>query len=568
MVRDMMRRNLFTGDSESGQDGGWTGVIRRWKRAACPFLPDDVSLYGKVISKYHMRKALNVVEETMRSRIKNLAAALVFLILIGKAAISVTCLFRNTGYDRLHIIGMYEEGPLDMVYVGGSSTFVYWQPLKAWKDKGFTSYSYATNSLEADGTLYYMKEALKTHRPQMFVVELRSFAGIGTDVYEGGMRNGTDSMDFTSWNRWAYLYDYLGKRNIPPEADELSCYLDLMKYHTNTGNLASPTAWEYMDNRGECVNKGWEWIDAWSEVDQPVNFRTAKRTELDERTREILVKLLDFCQSQKLEVLFVLSPYCFVTQDTEALFNTVGDMVDSYGYRFLNTNHCYQEMKLDFTRDFYNGGHVNLFGAEKYTAFLQNYLEENYGLPDHRSEAAYESWNDEYERFALEEAEHKQTVEDMIAAGKKNRELAAKMRACDDFAQWEALAEHTGFTVFVAQRGTTPDVKDAIEKGILNRWQLGAGEKNALRVLCGVSVQYSNAQDQAASYAGSVGNFNKAEYVIGTDGTKAFLRISDQETSINRDGIHVAVIDNYSLEVVDSLNLTCRNGKMALSRQP
>lgn len=81
---------------------------------------------------------------------------------------------RNASIDRANVIGIKEEKELDVVFVGGSSTLVYWQPLKAWHEFGFTSYNYSTNSNQAENIKYYIKDILKTNSPELFEVDLRA----------------------------------------------------------------------------------------------------------------------------------------------------------------------------------------------------------------------------------------------------------------------------------------------------------------------------------------------------------------------------------------------------------
>lgn len=358
----------------------------------------------------------------MKNKMLKLISCVIFMLLIVKVTVSATYLFRNVGNNRLAVIGMYEEGPLDMVYIGGSSTFVYWQALKAWNDCGFTSYSYATDSLKGDANLYYVKEVLKTHQPKLFVIEMRNSIGIETEIDEAGLRAGSDSMDLFSVNRWQYIHDFLERRNVTEETDVLSCYFDIIKYHTNTTNLSLPEAWNYIDNRAEYGNKGWVWVDAWESIPEPIGFKTEERGELGERETQVLIELLEYLKSQNAQVLFVVSPMAIITKDSEAKYNTVSDVVNKYGYKFINTNNYYREIGLDFSKDFYNVRHVNLFGAEKYTAFLEKYIKENYDLPDHRTEEEYKTWHDEYARFAQEEAEHKVSVGNLINAAEQGIE--------------------------------------------------------------------------------------------------------------------------------------------------
>ena len=55
---------------------------------------------------------------------------------------------------------------------------------------------------------------------------------------------------------------------------------------------------------------------------------------------------------------------------------------------------------LDPETDFYNRGHVNFYGAEKFTDVLAAYLHENYDLPDRRNDpVAQEHWDGLYENI-------------------------------------------------------------------------------------------------------------------------------------------------------------------------
>ena len=51
-------------------------------------------------------------------------------------------------------------------------------------------------------------------------------------------------------------------------------------------------------------------------------------------------------------------------------------------------------MNVDFDTDFYNYLHMNIYGAEKYTKFLSEYIKENYNLEDRRKDKNYSEWNE------------------------------------------------------------------------------------------------------------------------------------------------------------------------------
>lgn len=348
-----------------------------------------------------------------REKYRRIVAAVIFLLIILKVFLSVTYLFRNANWDRDHVIGIKEEKTLDMVYVGGSAAFVYWQPLKAWNDCGFTSYNLAVNKIQAESIEYLIKYALKYQDPECFVIDARAFQYYSLEGSSAGLRNASDSLDFFSLERWEMVHEYLNHHNIEEGEDKLSFYLDICKYHTKYAVLGVKANWDRIINTGNATWKGFEWIYKYKGLETPEAFRTDERAEFLEEDLDTLYNLLELCQEKELNVLFVVCPYQ-ITEEHQKKYNTIEDVVTSYGFDFLNANEYYDEIDINFSTDFYNGAHVNCYGAEKYTAFLGKYITEHFNLPDHRGESAYEEWNKDYEKFLQKEQEVKAAIDALI----------------------------------------------------------------------------------------------------------------------------------------------------------
>ena len=77
-------------------------------------------------------------------------------------------LSRRRDDSRENVTGFYAEdnNTLDMVYIGGSAAYVYWQPLRAFNEYGFTSYDLATSTITPEAIKYYIVEAEKTQNPE------------------------------------------------------------------------------------------------------------------------------------------------------------------------------------------------------------------------------------------------------------------------------------------------------------------------------------------------------------------------------------------------------------------
>ena len=104
-----------------------------------------------------------------------------------------------------------------------------------------------------------------------------------------------------------------------------------------------------------------------------------------------------------------------MTEERQAQYNYIADLIEPYGYTFLNLNDYYEEIGIDFETDFYDyGGHANAFGAEKTTEFLGKYLNEHYTLPDKRGQEGYEDWDKAYERWCAQTEEAQTTILERI----------------------------------------------------------------------------------------------------------------------------------------------------------
>ena len=80
--------------------------------------------------------------------------------------------------------------------------------------------------------------------------------------------------------------------------------------------------------------------------------------------------------------------------------NAVSDCAEEKGIPYLDLNKKTAELGINWKTDSLDkGDHLNLSGACKVTAYLGNYLKENYNLSDKRENNEYKSWNDLAEKY-------------------------------------------------------------------------------------------------------------------------------------------------------------------------
>ena len=342
--------------------------------------------------------------------LRALAFVAVFVFLFVTCSYILRPIYIGGNLSRINVSGFYAEkrNSLDMVYIGGSNTFTYWAPLDAWQSHGIASYLFAVNAMAGDAIRYYVTETGKTQRPKLFVIDLKQFAADGEGPL-GNYNNTTLSFNY-SLNRFAMI------EALYPAGERLIQHIDLFQFHTRWQEV-DREALRYAFNRVRNERKGfWFLTDTDTDTGHFVQDCSAvtARAALSDSARQALTALMEVCGrvSYGAEFLFVVSPHTDLTPEAKARYNTIGDVVTSYGFTFLDLNDKFTEMGLDPSLDFANQRHTNVFGAEKYTAWLADYIDAQYALPDRRGEARYAGWDADYAAWTVSLANAKQTALD------------------------------------------------------------------------------------------------------------------------------------------------------------
>src|SRR5699024_4978230 len=142
----------------------------------------------------------------------------------------------------------------------------------------------------------------------------------------------------------------------------------IIKYHRNPEKIRVNDQIKMAFNMYENQLKGFHFIPKVEEQKKIVN-NTDVKTPIYEETEKILIDIQEYCKTTDCNYLFVVSTYIEQELHKEN-FNYISEIINQYGYNFLDTNDYYNEMKLNFKTDLYNYSHVNIFGADKYTDFL------------------------------------------------------------------------------------------------------------------------------------------------------------------------------------------------------
>lgn len=334
---------------------------------------------------------------------KQIVRSGLFIVVLMAVMVQLCDLFEDKNSymsKRYYTFQSFEEDTVDAVMLGTSGLDRYWIAAKAYEEYGMTVYPLSTDAQPAWLMLNMLKEA-EVQTPELVIVDVRPFLVThdpGNPIYKSRSRHIMDMLDFFSANRLDVIRRSLAAfAYLEPGVDQnvLSYYLPFIKYHMSwQDNNFTFTAFEDLES---------EYLGFY--MKKSVSLRKNKKLHLTEMTEErvglttltegALEEFLDYCEGKDYELLFVSTPNQLTAEEAGRL-NTVWDMLDERGVRYLDLTVADLEL-YDLTTDFYNHGHVNYYGAEKFTAYFSAYLAEHYELPDRRNEEAVaKDWSGVY----------------------------------------------------------------------------------------------------------------------------------------------------------------------------
>lgn len=335
-----------------------------------------------------------------RKQYKIILVGLIFLLIFFAGFVMFSYILRPVTNSRKNICGFYAEpdNSLDMVYIGGSACYTFWEPLSAWNEYGFTSYNFATDALQPQSIKYMIKEIQKTQTPELLVVDLRPFQYgdvLNTDENVNNMdrvapfRNVSDNLKY-SWNRLELI-----QNGAPVQEEKWTYIFDIAKYHSNMRSLFSRENWKYIFNVGKSTSKGFIPYTKSQKIRFEDSSLVVEEMELSQEINAIFDELLEYCKQENLQVLFIVHAYS-ITGEDQKKYNYMERKIKEYGHDFLNVNDYFYDIGFDVKVDFHDWNHVNLSGADKYTSFLAEYIAEHYNMPDKKTDLKYESWDADY----------------------------------------------------------------------------------------------------------------------------------------------------------------------------
>ncbi len=335
----------------------------------------------------------------MKKKIVNGIRILVFLaVLTGVLTVVYRALsWKDTMGDHLSSFSQLYATPedtIDLVFVGTSHVYCGLLPEILWQENGISAFNMSVSGTDKIGMYYSLVELLKTQSPEIVVVDLYSLgyekAEVQSNIYRKllGMKTSRNSIQMVC-------------EDVEDSKEQLDYIFRWPIVHTRYRELVEE---DFRQSEENVFGRGEKLWWGGSAVADPLNEAAAAVAEpLSDANRLWLDRLYDLSVEEGFQLCFMVVPFsgypgfdAIIKGGIE--YGEERDIPTFYG------NMLTAEMGLDCNTDYIDNGHLNSFGAVKFTLGIRDFLLERYELVDHRSvEGAagkdYHLWDDDLEWY-------------------------------------------------------------------------------------------------------------------------------------------------------------------------
>ncbi len=320
-------------------------------------------------------------------KIKIAALSLCFILLLGTVINTAADIVRKKGSIKFYSQFWQNPEEYDVWFMGTSRVYFSIQPMELWNRYGIRSYNLGSSGSSIPQVYWTLMCALEYSEPQVVVLDTFNihlqvkYQRPGKMVHTGIDEIPLSAMKIRGvcdmFDTWKERFEYLCGFSI---------------YHNRWEELTSEDF-----NVTVLETKGARFQDKIVDNSDYQMIGKEDMSVADTVGFLYLEKIIAECQKRGIRLILTELPFCG-DKDKQRAMNAVPQVAEEHGLTCLNM--MYEEGLLDKGTDFGDNVHVNLFGAEKITDYVGNYLSEHCNLADYRESAEIAAqWNADYEKY-------------------------------------------------------------------------------------------------------------------------------------------------------------------------
>lgn len=310
-----------------------------------------------------------------------------------------------------------ENNSVDAILVGASMVDRNWVSPLAWNNSGITIFPISSAGFPIAAATSAIDEVLKTQSPDLVMIEVHGVRSYSPYARQSDLRNFVDSIHYTSLNRLkaikkvaAYNEAYeqeFGEvviNNSSPSAAKIdlsdwSYYIPFINYHSRWETGLQKEDFTKAPNKFKGASDMRSRRTATEVQSYPP---LTDQSDLSPFFQDVIQEIIDYGEEKNLNMLFIALPTVLSEEEYKEV-NGALEVAQNAGLPTLNMNtaECYTDMNLNFDEDFMDSVHLNSKGAVKTTAYITEYIKDNYDIEDKRNNPQYKSWDTAWEDYQV-----------------------------------------------------------------------------------------------------------------------------------------------------------------------
>ena len=273
------------------------------------------------------------------------------------------------------------EGSFDIIGVGSSHMYCSISPVYLYEQTGLRSYLLATQEQPREATHYYIKEALERQSPDVVIIESYMYV-YDTFAYNGVERTVTEGVAHGALDPFPNTKNKLDMiEALPTEDAKENYYFNFLKYHTRWKELTDKD-FDLSYGKNTDPMHGYVFLTgAQPNESRDVSYDEVEAYPIDEAALSDLERTVNMVREAGAEPLLLIAPYQIGSEHLAAC-KYLAEYAEKNGIAMLDMNTAYDEIGLDNQSDFYDSGHLNVYGAEKASLYLADFIRSNFEITE------------------------------------------------------------------------------------------------------------------------------------------------------------------------------------------
>ena len=286
----------------------------------------------------------------------------------------------------------------DVLFFGSSTVYTAINPVVLFQQSGIRSYNLARPEQSISLSYYYMQEAVKYQKPKLIVLDLYAFFFYGDypdDINPAGgvTAASLEGMKLSEVKRSAV------KATVADKSEWNDYLLPWFSAHNDWETGLGESS--YKADESEFLG----YVPVYSYEDKELAaaqnpYSETWASKLNNANIAYLTKIISFCNKNDIELLLIKTPqvpdWNYTVNSRIGLRNFAEE--EHIAILDFNGNEEFDGV-MDYSRDFSDGTHMSVYGAQHFSAALAKYIAANYDIEDIRGTDEAGSWEKLAEKY-------------------------------------------------------------------------------------------------------------------------------------------------------------------------